>query len=146
MTPQNVWQLVAFIALLSGVPALAEDKPMGNIRPLAGVKFKQDGDVKCLQTALEAGDPTKGSSTFILKAPPGCVVPWHHHTAQEQLIIIEGNVLAEMTDHPLTQLGPGGFAVMEGHMAHQFTCQGKFACLMFVTFDRVYDIFWGKGG
>jgi hypothetical protein len=34
---------------------------------------------------------------------------------------------------------------MGGHMAHQFTCQGKAACVMFVTFDRTYDIFWGKG-
>ncbi len=118
---------------------------MGAIKPLPAVKFAQDNDVKCLQSALEAGDPTKGSSTFILKAPPGCVVPWHYHTAQEQLIIIAGAVLAEMTGHPSTRLGPGGFAVMEGHMAHQFTCQGKAACVMFVTFDRAYDIFWGKG-
>jgi hypothetical protein len=29
MTPQNTWQLIALIALLSGAPALAEDKPMG---------------------------------------------------------------------------------------------------------------------
>jgi len=25
------------------------------------------------------------------------------------------------------------------------TCQDS-VCLMFVTFDRAYDIFWGKGG
>jgi hypothetical protein len=30
-------------------------------------------------------------------------------------------------------------------MAHQFTCQDA-QCLMFVTFDRAYDIFWGKAG
>jgi hypothetical protein len=135
MTSQNVWQFIAYIALLSSAPALAEDKPMGDIKQLAAVKFAQDSDVKCLQSALEAGDPIKGSSSFILKAPPACVVPWHYHTAQEQLIIIRGTVLAEMTDHP-----PTG-----GHMAHQFTCQGKAACVMFVTFDRTYDIFWGKG-
>ena len=108
MTPQNAWQLIACIALLSGAPALAEDKPMGAIKPLAAVKFAQDNDVKCLQSALEAGDPTKGSSTFILKAPPGCVVPWHHHTAQEQLIIIAGAVLAEMTDHHQHGSDPAG--------------------------------------
>jgi hypothetical protein len=36
--------------------------------------------------------------------------------------------------------------VMGSRMPHQFTCQGKAACLMFVSFDRAYDIFWGKGG
>jgi len=101
--------------------------------------------VKCLLSAVESGDPTNGRSTLILKASPGCVVPWHFHTAEEQLTIISGNVVAEMTGHPTTTLGPGGFAAMAGGMAHQFTCQDT-ACLMFVTFDRAYDIFWGKGG
>jgi quercetin dioxygenase-like cupin family protein len=74
------------------------------------------------------------------------VVQWHSHTAEEQLIVIRGSVLAEMSSHPATRLGPGGFAMMGGHMPHQFTCHNKSACLMIVTFDRAYDIFWEKGG
>ncbi|MGA7489834.1 MAG: cupin domain-containing protein [Xanthobacteraceae bacterium] len=73
------------------------------------------------------------------------MVPWHRHTAEEQLTIITGAVVAEMTDHPATRLGPGGFAVMGSRMAHQFSCRGKSACLMIVSFDRAYDITWGKG-
>src|SRR5207245_1545450 len=118
----------------------------GTIMPLSSLKFSPDNDVKCLLSALEAGNPTTGPSTFMLKAPSGCVVPWHFHTAEEQLIIISGSVLAEMSDHPPARLGPGGFARMGGRMAHQFSCQGKSACLMIVTFDRAYDITWGKGG
>jgi len=34
---------------------------------------------------------------------------------------------------------------MGGGMPHQFTCQDRSACLMFVVFDRAYDIYWGKG-
>ena len=64
--------------------------------------------------------------------------------AEEQLIVVRGAVMAEMTDHPRTRLGPGGFAVMGTHMAHQFACQGTAACVMFVTFDRAYDIRWLK--
>jgi peptide/nickel transport system substrate-binding protein len=37
-----------------------------------------------------------------------------------------------------------GFEVMGTHMAHQFACQGTAACVMFVTFDRAYDIRWLK--
>jgi len=73
------------------------------------------------------------------------VVPWHFHTAEEQLIIITGTVLAEMPDHPAPRLGPGGFAMMGSRMPHQFTCQSRSACLMIVVFDRAYDIHWGKG-
>jgi hypothetical protein len=52
--------------------------------------------------------------------------------------------MAEMTDHPPARLGPGGFAMMGTHIAHQFACQGAAACVMFVSFDRAYDIKWGK--
>jgi quercetin dioxygenase-like cupin family protein len=118
---------------------------MAPLKPLPSVQFLPDNDVKCLSSAIETGNPATGSSTWILKAPSGCVVPWHSHTAQEQLMMISGTIVAEMTGHPTTTLGPGGFAVMAGGMAHQFTCQDT-QCLMFVTFDRAYDIFWGKGG
>jgi hypothetical protein len=37
---------------------------------------------------LETGDPLTGPSTWILKARPGCVVAWHSHTAEEQLIVV----------------------------------------------------------
>jgi quercetin dioxygenase-like cupin family protein len=136
--------LIACIAVFASGASLAEGSATGTVKPLRSVQFSLDSDVKCLSSAIETGDPTAGPSTLILKAPPGCVVPWHSHTAEEQLIVISGTVLAEMTDHPPTRLGPGGFAMMGGHMPHQFSCRGRSACLMFVTFDRAYDIFWGK--
>jgi quercetin dioxygenase-like cupin family protein len=138
--------LAACLAVFISGATLAEDTATGTIKPLLSVKFSPDSDVKCLLSAVETGDPTAGRSTLILKASPGCVVPWHFHTAEEQLIIISGTVLAEMTHHQPTRLRPGGFAMMGGHTPHQFTCQGKSACLMIVAFDRAYDIFWGKGG
>ena len=132
MKQQTNRTLAACVAVFIGGAALAEDRATGAIKPLSSVKF----------SPVESGDPTTGRSTLILKAFPGCVVPWHFHTAEEQLIA----VLAEMTDHPPTRLGPGGFAIMGSRMPHQFTCQGKSACLMIVAFDRAYDIYWGKGG
>jgi hypothetical protein len=90
--------LAACLAVFISGAALAEDRATGAIKPLSSVKFSPDNDVKCLQSATESGDPTTGRSTLILKASPGCVVPWHFHTAEEQLIIINGSVLAEMAD------------------------------------------------
>jgi mannose-6-phosphate isomerase-like protein (cupin superfamily) len=132
-------------ALSSGA-ALAEGSMTGIVKPLGSVQFAPDKDVPCLLSALETGDPATGHSTWILKAPAGCVVPWHSHTAEEQLIVVRGAILAEMTDHPPTRLGPGGFVAMGSHMPHQFSCFGKATCIMIVTFDRPYDIRWGKGG
>jgi quercetin dioxygenase-like cupin family protein len=146
MKQQINWTLIACFAVFTSGATLTEGSATGTVKPLPSVQFSPDNDVKCLSSAVETGDPTAGSSTWILKASPRCVVPWHSHAAEEQLIIISGTVLAEMTDHPPTRLGPGGFAMMGSHMPHQFSCQGKSACLMIVAFDRAYDINWGKGG
>jgi hypothetical protein len=135
----------ATICSLTLVAGVGQNTMAGILQPFSSVPFAPDADVKCLASALATGNPLTGPSTWILKAPPGCVIPWHWHTAHEQLIVIRGQVMAEMSDHPPTRLGSGGFAMMEGGMAHQFTCQGRDACVMFVTFDRSYDIHWGKG-
>src|ERR1700676_4935612 len=71
--------------------ALAEGAMTGAVRPFGSVQFATDPDVACLESALETGNPLTGPSTWILKAPPGCVVPWHSHTAEEQLIVVRGS-------------------------------------------------------
>jgi Cupin domain len=140
----KIFLVAAALWCLTGGGVGAEDAMTGTVKPFGLVPFAPDRDVVCLASALETGEPLTGPSTWILKAPPGCVVPWHSHTAEEQLIVVRGAVMAEMTDHPPTRLGPGGFAMMGTHIAHQFACQGTAACVMFVSFDRAYDIKWGK--
>jgi anti-sigma factor ChrR (cupin superfamily) len=133
------------MVLLSTAILQAQTAKPGIAAPLSEVKFLPDGDVKCLQSAKENGDPATGPSTYILKAPPHCLVAWHWHTAEEQLIVTQGSVLTEMEGMPPRTLGPGGFAMMPSKAKHQFSCRSKSDCIMFVTFDRVYDI-WVKVG
>jgi hypothetical protein len=135
---------LALVLSVAAGSSLAQPKMQGVLRPLTAVPFAQDADVACLASALESGDAATGPSTWILKAPTGCVVPWHSHTAREELIIVGGQVFAEMGDHAPTLLGPAGYAMMGGRMAHQFTCRGPGECLMFITFDGPYDIKWGR--
>jgi quercetin dioxygenase-like cupin family protein len=125
---------------------LAQAPRQGVVRPLSAVKFAANDDVKCLAGVLENGDPAAGPSTFILKAPAGCVVAPHYHTAEEQLIVVRGEVSTGMEGMAETVLGPGGFAMMPGKAVHWFTCTAtsKDGCVMFVTFDRTYDIVWVK--
>jgi quercetin dioxygenase-like cupin family protein len=130
-----------FFAVVAGS---AQSPEHGIVRPLSNVKFAPDDDVKCLADVLEKGDPAAGASTFLLKAAPNCVVPAHYHTAQEQLIVVRGDVLTGMKDMAPLILGPGGFAMMPSKQVHWFTCTSKDGCLMFVTFDRTYDIVWAK--
>ncbi len=135
----------AILLLAAAMTVAAQSSKQGMVRPISRVKFEQDADVKCLISATENGDPTTGASAFILKATPDCVVPWHYHTAEEQLIVVHGNVLAEMDGISPTALGPGGFAMMPSKEKHQFSCKSKTECIMIVTFDRPYDIQWVRG-
>jgi quercetin dioxygenase-like cupin family protein len=73
-------------------------------------------------------------------------VGWHYHTAEEQLVVIRGLVLTEMDGMASSTLGPGGFALMPSKKHHQFSCRSDSDCLMMVSFDRPYDIFWVKEG
>jgi CubicO group peptidase (beta-lactamase class C family) len=135
--------LVCLWVVASSVSAvLAQSASPHAVTPLLNAKFILDEDVSCLSDALETGDPEKGPSTFALKARPGCLVPWHYHTAQEQLIVVQGTILTEMQGMRPASLGPGGFAFMQSQEKHQFTCAGAGECLLFVMFDRSYDIHW----
>jgi quercetin dioxygenase-like cupin family protein len=49
----------------------------------------------------------------------------HYHTAEEQLIIVKGNVSTGMEGMRDTVLGPGGFAMMPSKQPPWFTCTAK---------------------
>ena len=135
--------LGAFCVVL-GVVAFAQSSKPGIVRQLADVKFPPGDGPDCLQFVLENGDLKTGPTTAIMKATPKCIVPPHYHTAEEQLIIVKGEVSTGMEGMADTVLGPGGFAMMPSKAPHWFTCTAKEECLMFVTFDRAYDIVWLK--
>ena len=143
--PRILLSLTPVAILLAAVTSSrSQTTHHGVVTPLASAKLASDGQPACLKSALENGDPDTGPSTFLLEAAPGCVVPAHSHTAEEQLIVVSGDVLTGMDGMSDQTLGPGGFAMMPGKAMHWFTCQSKSPCLMFVTFDRTYDITWAK--
>jgi quercetin dioxygenase-like cupin family protein len=126
----------------SANPAVGAEGAHNAVTPLEDAPFVQDDDVKCLKSALENGNPDTGPSTFLLKAPAGCRVAAHYHTAEEQLIVIQGSVLTGMKGMHSVTLTAGGIAVMPAKAVHWFSCSGKDPCLMAVTFNQKYDIVW----
>ena len=134
----------AILLAAVGVSLQGQTAAHGVVTPLASANLVFDGEPACLKVARENGDPDIGASTFLLEAPSGCVVPAHYHTAEEQLMVVRGDVLTGMDGMPETTMGPGGFAMMPCKAMHWFTCKSKDTCLMFVTFDRKYDIVWAQ--
>jgi quercetin dioxygenase-like cupin family protein len=145
-TAKSLLGVVALMALLVAASSRGQEQisKRGIVTPLASAKLVFDGEPACLKVARENGDPDKGASTFLLEAPSGCVVPAHYHTAEEQLLVVQGDLLTGMDGLAEATLGPGGFAMMPSKAMHWFTCKSKNTCLMFVTFDRTYDIVWAK--
>jgi quercetin dioxygenase-like cupin family protein len=88
--------------------------------------------------AVERGDPNKGPSTLLLKFKSGCVVPWHWHTANEQLMFVSGAGKAEMKGSPPQTLKSGDYVLLPSKHVHQFTCITS--CLVFDVIDGAFDI------
>jgi quercetin dioxygenase-like cupin family protein len=139
-------RFVAWAALLLANQDVAQTPQMSNgiVRPFSAVEFKPDEDIKCLKYAVEDGNPERGPSTHILVFPNGCHFPWHYHTAEEQMFVIDGEVSIQMSTEEAAVLGPGGFAVMKSREPHEFSCQSSNGCRAFVHFNRKYDIYWVK--
>ena len=143
LVPAHRRACIVTATLLAVTLSLSAQAPNSGItRTLSEVKFPAGEGPDCLQFFLENGDMKTGPSTAIMKAKPGCVIAPHYHTAEEQLIIVKGDVSTGMEGMKDTVLGPGGFAMMPSKAVHWFTCTKKEECLMFVTFDRAYDIVW----
>ena len=93
---------------------------------------------KCARAAVLNGDPAKGASAMMVKFTPGCTVPLHWHTPNEQLIVVSGT--GKLTPHPgkPTIIRAGGYAYMPSKHHHAFTCNS--ACTFFLTSDGVFDL------
>jgi quercetin dioxygenase-like cupin family protein len=120
------------------VSAVAEDNAM-TLAPMAKSKFmNMPGLPACMKIAVQRDDPTKGASTLLLKFTPGCVVPWHWHTAGEHLMVVSGSGKAEMKDSKPVVIKTGDYAYLPSKNVHQFTAVT--AVTMFDMPDGAFDI------
>lgn len=117
--------------------AQTSDKPM--VKTAAAAKF---GGLpvlpSCATFAVEKGDPMKEASILLIKATSGCKVPWHWHTANEQLMFVSGTGKVEMKDAQPHALAKGDFVLLPGKHHHQFTCVNS--CLFFNSVEGAFDI------
>lgn len=115
----------------------AEDKSMA--RNMAELKFGPiPGMPTCLSGAVEAGDPMTGPGFVLAKLKTGCTVPWHWHTAGENVLVVSGKGRVDMADAGSKMLTAAGFVRLPSHHIHQFTCKSK--CTLLISTDAAFDI------
>ena len=117
--------------------ARAEDKP-AHAAKAASEFMNFPGLPACIKGSVKNGDPSKGGSVILAKSTAGCVVPWHWHTANEQLIAVTGSGKVEMKDAKPAMLHPAGYLSMPAKNPHQFTCSAE--CTFFIISDAAFDI------
>jgi len=129
--------LVVWIAAVA--PVLAEEA----MQPIAvnpeALKFTTPpGLPLCAKATALRGDPTKQASVLFAEIGAGCRIPWHWHTAGEQLMIANGNGMLEIKGEKPLRLLPGAYAFLPGHHVHRFACFA--ACTIFNTTEDAFDI------
>jgi len=92
----------------------------------------------CASAAVQNGDPSKGPAVLLMKASAGCTIPWHWHTAGENLMMVSGRAKAEMKGGKTVDLKSGDYVKMPGKSVHQFAAVS--AMMMFIAIDGPFDI------
>jgi quercetin dioxygenase-like cupin family protein len=93
---------------------------------------------KCATGSVQNGDPSKGGSVILLKSAAGCNIPWHWHTANEQLMVVTGSAKVAMKDGSPATIHSGDYLSLPAKNPHQFSCTA--ACNLFIVSDAAFDI------
>ena len=129
--------LVLFASALI-TPLAAQSSDQMPYAALASTKFMTLPVLpSCMTISAQRGDPTKGAAVLLLQVKSGCVVPWHWHTANENLIMVSGKAKAEMSGGAQA-MAMGDYLYLAGREVHQFTCINS--CLVFDVIDGAFDI------
>ncbi len=121
-----------------GRAADPQPEPMLVVNPQTA-KFEAIPDMpSCATGAIVRGSPRSGPAWVLLKLASGCRVPWHWHTANEDMVVISGKGTIDMTDGKPLQFVPGAFASLPSRHTHRASCTK--ACLLFSIADAAFDI------
>jgi quercetin dioxygenase-like cupin family protein len=131
------------LSLLVCATALActaqSTSPQAKVENVSEMKFVNFPNVPpCLLGAVESGNPSSGSSTFLARGTKGCGVPMHFHSVTEQVIMVSGAARLQMKGEQPHVMKAGAFAIAPARHPHQFECTS--ACEFYVISDGVFDI------
>ena len=128
--------LLAFVAVPLTLTQ-AQDKP-AYVQSATNKFMNFPAIPKCTLGAVVSGDPSKGAAVLQLKSTSGCVIPWHWHTSNENLMFVSGAAKVEMKDGTPVTLRAGDYLSLPSKHVHQFTCVA--ACKLFLAIDAPFDI------
>ena len=89
--------------------------------------------------AVVHSDPKTQATQLLIRAPKPAVVPWHWHTPNEALTVIQGTFTVECEGKKV-ELGPGSFTYTPSRLIHRATLTE--GCMIAISADGPFDIHW----
>ena len=120
----------------------AQDAPVKPIlsRSSAQTYAPVHGVPDCATMAVLRGDPNTTSSVVEIKLTPGCLVPWHWHSVNENVVPLTGLLERSMKDEQPVILVSGDYNFLPAKHIHQDKCSGSKPCSAIVFVDGPFDI------
>jgi quercetin dioxygenase-like cupin family protein len=128
----------ALLLAVSTVQPLQAQEHMDHAASATSKFINIPGLPMCVKGAVKNGDPSKGAFVILGKMTTGCLIPWHWHTAKEELMMVAGRAKVEMKEGSPAMLHPADYLNLPAKHVHQFTCET--ACTVFIGSDGAFDI------
>ena len=125
------------LALAAAAPTHAADE-MVAVNPQTLKFIPIPSMPSCATGGIVRGNPRWGAASVLLKLSSGCQVPWHWHTANEDMLVVSGQGMIEMQDGQPLKFAPGAYASLPSHHVHRASCSRT--CLLFSIADAAFDI------
>ena len=109
----------------------AEDAKRVLLRPVADLKWEDSPMVPGAKVATIWGDPAKGAYGALKRIPMGVALPTHTHSRDQTVIVVAGTIALSIEGGPLTEMGPGSYAVIPAGVKHAANCHTGVDCIYF---------------
>lgn len=96
------------------------------------------GTPNCFAAVPVHGDPRSQPSVFLMRGESGCAVPWHWHSASENIIITAGHARAQVRGHEWTTLTTGDFISVVPKQTMRFACVDR--CTLYLYSDGPFTL------
>lgn len=129
--------LALVIAVLTSTyVAAAPALKIQNVRTAA--LMHAPGTPNCFAAVPVHGDPRSQPSLFLMRGEAGCAVPWHWHSASENIIITAGHARAQVRGHEWSALSPGDFISVPAKESMRFSCVNR--CALYLYSDGPFTL------
>jgi anti-sigma factor ChrR (cupin superfamily) len=144
--------LVALVAGLFAPAALADEAKAGAAKAKPAAKpalvTMAPADLKWVPNPANAevtmavvwGDPAKGPHAAFHKFKPGFNAGLHTHSANMQIAVISGTLIAGTEGGPEKKLPPGSFEYQPHGVKHVTKCDTGSECVIFVVASGKFDL------